>query len=162
MATSWRKESIPQGKKGNKRPIMQISAHHQGVKNQSQKAKVDNKKFYDIVTKTWIIECPKMFKISNTIIRLNLNCHGKLGNWISTRKTNIGRSENSKMHLPMRLTLATVMCYNSGATHLFTKEIIGRLQICKLTEKDKPLNVYVWYEYIYRKWKRTSNIGINY
>ena len=50
--------------------------------------------------------------------------------------------ENWKGDLPGRLTFAIVICESSDATQLYTKEMHRKMQINKITGKDKLIYVY--------------------
>ena len=65
---------------------------------------IDNKKVYNVVPQTWIIECLKIYKISDQIINF-INFHGKL-------ESGITRGENLKSRLRGRFTLVPI-CYST-------------------------------------------------
>ena len=65
-----------------------------------------------MVPQIWIIECQKMYKISNNVINED---HEKLESRINRRKTNPSISETPKRHLPEKLTIATIIRYCNDA-----------------------------------------------
>ena len=60
-----------------------------------------------MISQTWIIECPKLFNISEQNRKLYLKSYGKLESATFNRRTNPGRKTSG------RLTIATTICYSN-------------------------------------------------
>ena len=74
-------ERIPQRNKGNRRATIYWSTHPQGEQNETKNialAWIDNKKAYDMVSQSWIINCLTMLKISAEVIKFIKNT---IENW---------------------------------------------------------------------------------
>ena len=58
---------------------------------------IDYRNVYDMVPQPWILECLKMYKISDKIIKfINKTMESR----IDSGRTDLSRGENSKRHLP--------------------------------------------------------------
>ena len=86
---------------------------------------VGNKKAYDMVSQTWIIECLKIYKISDKFINFIMEA---MKNWkmelTTGEKTLAGVWKGDpKRNLPRQLTFATTVYDNYDATQLHTEEV---------------------------------------
>ena len=66
-----------------------LNEHKNGWKNLAM-TWIDNKKAYDMVLQSWIINCLKMYKISNEIINFIEKKHEKLESVINSRRKKLG------------------------------------------------------------------------
>ena len=88
---------------------------------------IDYKKAYDMVPQTWIINCPKMYKISHEI-KLHRKNHEKLESWINCRRKNLGWNKDPKRDFPRRCTVTPTIHNCHYATKPYTQKMHGRIQ----------------------------------
>ena len=76
-----------------------------------------------MVSYSWMIECLKMYEIFDQVLKFKTKA---MKNWymeLTADGKTSARGENPGRHLPVRLALATNVCYNNDTTQLYTKEL---------------------------------------
>ena len=103
---------------------------------------IDYKKSYDIVHQSWILHCPKIYKISDPVVQLVYReDHGNLGNGIDSRKR-LNRGKDPKRHIPGNaLSPLLFVIAMMPLNHILWKFTAGyKLSIAQ--EKNQPLDVH--------------------
>ena len=73
---------------------------------------IDNKKAFDMVPKSWITQCLKIFKISDEVIKsIERGNHGNLKSGINRRRKKLKWGENPVRDFPGRSAITITMCY---------------------------------------------------
>ena len=88
-------------------------------RNNLAMAWVDNKKVYDIVPQSWIINCLKMYKISHKTTNSSEKNPEKLETWIKSRRKKLGWNKDPKRDFPRRCTITTTVhnCHDTTKPH---------------------------------------------
>ena len=92
-----------------------------------------------MVPKTWIVDCLKIYKISDKIIKLITET--MKFDWAAEGKT-FSKVENPKRHHPRRCAFAITICNSNDATQLHTKELHWGLQFYKVIRKINHIYVH--------------------
>ena len=104
-------ERMSQEYKRNRRPNTYRSVIPQRNQNKVKNVAmpwIDYKKTYDMIPQTWIIECRRIYKISDKITNAMKNWTKEItACWINTSK-----GKNTKRHFPGILTHTISICYN--------------------------------------------------
>ena len=87
-----------------------------------------------MVSDSWILDCLKMFKISNKIINFITEAMKKIESGIYSWRKNFTRDENPEWHLPWKCAFAITNCNNNDVTQLHAKEVH------KLTKSQEKIN----------------------
>ena len=131
---------MSQRNKRNWWPFIYKPVHFKRCKNEAENgamACIDNKKGYHMIPQTWIIKSLRRFLISLKVTNLITKA---MESWKSNlrQKDKPYQEKTPKRRLPGRHNLATT-------AKLHTKKMPRRLQIYKITEKDKLLYFSWWH-----------------
>ena len=80
-------------------------------------ALIDNKKAYDMVLQSWIIDCLKMYKIFDIVIKF---IEKTMKNWSGTdcRRKKFNWGKNPERYIPRRCTIAITICDGDDAIQI--------------------------------------------
>ena len=118
---------------------------------------IDYKKAYDMVPQNWIIHCPKIYKISNEIIKfINRSSLGWRVELAAGRKSlSEGRIQRGIFQGDAQSPLLFVVSMMS--LNLILRKCVGGYKITKSQEKNQSPNIYRRYQTVCQKWKRIGN-----
>ena len=77
---------------------------------------IDCKKEYDIVPQRWIINCLKMFKISDEVTNFIEKKHEKMESRIDSRRKKLSRGKDPERYVPGRYIITITICNRDDAT----------------------------------------------
>ena len=114
---------------------------------------INNKKAYDIVPHSWIINSLKMYKISHELYRQN---HENLESGIDSRRKKLTESKIQRGILQDVLSPLIFIIALMPLNLIFRKCTAG-YKLSRSQEKNQSPNVHGWHQTICKKWKRTGN-----
>ena len=124
-------ERMPQGNQKNRRSTIHWSSHPQGKQNVAKKSWINNKKAFDMVPQSWIINRFKMYKIS---LEIYWKYHGKLESRTDTgRKKLKAKIQRGIFREDALLPLLFVMAMMSF--NLILRKYTGGYKLHKSQEK---------------------------
>ena len=126
-------ERMPQRSRGT-RELLYIDQHILNENKTRRKnlpmAWIDNKKAYDMVPQSWIINCLKMYKICHKLYQEN---HENLDSETDSMREKLSWSEDQKRYISRRFTLTVTIHNCDDATKQHTQ---------KINRKDQSPNVH--------------------
>ena len=96
---------------------------------------IDHKKVYILVPQSWIVDCLKMYKISEKFMKFITEAMKKIEWGIGSWGKNFIRGKNPERHLPGRCAVAITICNSNDATQLQEVHGGGGYKFTKTQEK---------------------------
>ena len=70
----------------------------------------------DLVPQSWIIDCLKMYKISDEVKKMYYEYLAKLESGINSKRKKFNCGENTKRYFPGRYAIAIIICNSENAS----------------------------------------------
>ena len=110
-----------------------------------------------MVPQRCIINCLKMYNISDEVINFIEKNYKNLRSGIDSRREKLNWNQDPNRYIPRRCTITFTIYNCDDATRTHTQKMYSRIQTNYIAGKDKSPNVHGRHQTVCQKWKRIGN-----